>query len=73
MDVQQRHLRTFATQLKDDPQVPASTLLAMGRLEAALEARQEGFRHGFGERFSAFSADAIQSDFRDLFGSGGPW
>ncbi len=71
MDVQRRHLREFAAELKDDPDVPAATLLAMGRLEAALETRQEAFRHGFGKRFAAFAAPAIQDEFRALFRAGG--
>ena len=70
MEVQRRRLREFAAELKDDVGVPAATLLAMGRLEAALESRQETFRHGFGERFAEFSAPAIRDDFRVLFGKG---
>jgi len=71
MDVQQRRLREFAAELKDDAAVPTATLLAMGRLEAALESRQEAFRHGFGERFAAFAAPAIRDELDDLFGAGG--
>jgi CHAD domain-containing protein len=67
MDVQQRHLREFADELKGDDAVPAATLLAMGRLEGALEHRQEEFRHGFGARFAAFSAPEVQDEFRAVF------
>ena len=71
MDVQRRRLREFAAELKDDPDVPAAALLAMGHLEAALESRQETFRHGFGERFAAFAAPAVRDEVAALFGAGG--
>jgi CHAD domain-containing protein len=71
MDVQRRRLREFAAELKDDPDVPAATLLAIGHLEAALESRQETFRHGFGERFAAFAAPAVRDEVAALFGAGG--
>lgn len=66
--VQQESMRHLAEELAGgDGAAPASTLLAMGRLVAHLEAGQRAERERFAERFAAFAAAPTQRRFRALF------
>ncbi len=66
-EVQADALRRFARQMTEDGEVPHETILAMGRLAANLDARQERARKDFAARFAAFDAKANDKRFRALF------
>jgi CHAD domain-containing protein len=68
MEVQRDRLTGFARELRDDPAVDADHLLTLGRLAAALEDRQEGFRLAFHDAFVEFSSDDVSNAYRRLFG-----
>ncbi len=65
MVVQRRHLVELAGELSGAPDIPPETLLAMGRLDAALEQRGEEFRRAFHDVFDAFADDAVQQPLAD--------
>jgi CHAD domain-containing protein len=68
MEVQRHKLEELADlMMARDDAVPA-TVLAMGRLAAALEERQEGFRHSFSERFGRFADSSGRKQYTSLFG-----
>ena len=68
-EVQQASLHDFADRMARDPKTKASTLLAMGRLQARLAEGQARERQRFGERFTAFAAPEHRQRFRRLFKS----
>lgn len=68
MHVQSEHLAELAEQLRAEPAVGAGCLLALGRLSAALEARQEGFRLAFHDAFAAFASKPVRRAFARLAG-----
>jgi CHAD domain-containing protein len=73
MDVQQAGLVRFADTLSDtDGRETRATLIAMGRLAAALEHRQKEFQRAFAGRFEVFAGPASQQHYESLFDPGGP-
>jgi CHAD domain-containing protein len=68
MVVQQQKLEEFARDMMagDNP-VPA-TVLAMGRLSAALEERQKSYHRSFSGRFAAFANDKSRQQYTAVFG-----
>ena len=68
MAVQQRRLGDFANQLTSAGDAPASTVLAMGRLAAAMGDRQQEYRRQFGTCFTEFSSAASRNLYRKTFG-----
>ncbi|HSN55116.1 MAG TPA: CHAD domain-containing protein [Candidatus Sulfomarinibacteraceae bacterium] len=68
MHVQSEHLAELAGQLRAEPAVGAGCLLALGRLSAALEARQEGFRLAFHDAFADFASKPVRRAFARLAG-----
>jgi CHAD domain-containing protein len=70
MEVQQAQLTEFARELAGSSDAGADTMLAMGRLGAAMERRQEKFRHAFAGRFAEFASDTSRRQYRKLFGGG---
>lgn len=67
-EIQQNRIRAFASDLGGTLPAPTDTLLAMGRLEAALEQRQEQYRLAFGKRFETFSSSKGKARFAAVFG-----
>ena len=67
-EVQQRRLRELARGDSGGGRLPVDTLLALGRLEAALEERQESCRSVFHERFEAFADHSSRAEYAALFG-----
>ena len=65
--VQQRHLRRFGDNMKNEGDVPAATLLAMGRLMEDLARRQHAMRLDFCDRFREFSEGEAGRLFDQLF------
>jgi CHAD domain-containing protein len=65
-EVQRRKIRAFAAQMMDERSAPATTLLAMGEIAAALAVRQRRARGEFGDRFGAFASAASQARFDAL-------
>ncbi len=68
MAVQQRRLGEFADQLTAAGEAPASTVLAMGRLAAAMDQRQQAYRRQFARRFTEFASDESRELYRSTFG-----
>lgn len=68
MAVQQRRLGEFADQLTATGDAPASTVLAMGRLAAAMDERQQAYRRQFARRFTDFASDESRKLYRSTFG-----
>jgi len=66
MEVQRRRLAELAEELRDDPKVSAGCLLALGRLDAALEARQESYHGAFHDAFSTFTSKPVRRAFGRL-------
>jgi CHAD domain-containing protein len=66
MEVQQARLIGFARELEVPGERGTDTMLAMGRLGATLEARQEDYRLAFAEGFEAFASPASQKTYRKL-------
>ena len=67
-DVQNATLRRWA-ESTDTGQLPASTVLAIGRLSVHLEAAQAAARAAFAERFKQFTSLANRRRFNALIGS----
>jgi CHAD domain-containing protein len=67
MEVQQRRLHRFGHALSSSGDDRTETLLAMGRLAAVLEERQEGYRHSFNAAFDRFAAPKSQRRYAALF------
>lgn len=67
-EVQQETLQTLAEGMFEQGEAPAATFLAMGRLQARLEAGQGEERRRFAQRFAKFSAAGSQQRFAELFG-----
>jgi CHAD domain-containing protein len=70
MEVQQDRLAKFAEELVAGEDAHAETLLAMGRLAAAMATRQEEHRLAFSDSFAQFANDDSQRLYRKLFGGG---
>ena len=67
-DVQNATLRRWAESADTEP-LPASTILAIGRLSVHLEAAQAAARAAFAERFKQFTSPANRRRFTALIGS----
>ena len=67
LHVQVDTLRRFSHEMAEEAEVPAETLLALGRLVEALDRRQVAVRHEFSERFAHFTREKNQLLFRQLF------
>jgi CHAD domain-containing protein len=70
MVVQRRQLVELAAELMGAPDTPPETLLAMGRLDIALEQRGEAFRRTFHDVFGAFADAAIQRPLAETVAPG---
>ncbi|MEM1205586.1 MAG: CHAD domain-containing protein [Acidobacteriota bacterium] len=70
-EVQQGALGGFAEEMAGRDDVPAATLLAMGRLVAHLEEGQERERRDFHRRFERFAGEEDQARYRRLFRGAG--
>jgi CHAD domain-containing protein len=68
-EVQRDRLRGFARKVAAVSPVPTETLLAMGRLEAALDLRQESHRQDFAGRFTRFASPSGTREYDDLLES----
>ncbi len=66
LEVQQETLRQFAHTMLAEGLATAATLMAMGRLVAGLEARQQQEREKFHKRFQRFSGRRNRQRFREL-------
>lgn len=66
LEVQQETLRQFAHTMLAEGLATAATLMAMGRLVAGLEARQQHEREKFHKRFQRFSGRRNRQRFREL-------
>ncbi len=66
-EIQQDSLKEFAGQMKGSKNVPAATLMAMGRLVEHLEAGQAKERRRFHKCFERFEAEDNRRRFRRLF------
>jgi CHAD domain-containing protein len=67
MTVQQARLVAFAEELMASEETRAETLLAMGRLEAAMGRRQDELYRGFAKAFAAFASPNSQQRYESLF------
>jgi CHAD domain-containing protein len=67
MQVQRVRLAEFANLLNQAGDTPMETLLAMGRLAAEMERRQEEHRHAFAERFAEFADRSSRRRYEELF------
>ncbi len=70
MSVQQARLLEFAHELMGSGEARAETMIAMGRLAAAMARRQEELHDGFAGAFAAFSSARSQRRYRSLFHGG---
>ncbi len=66
-EVHQQYLLDFACQMQAEAPPPAETFLAMGRLAAFLEQRQEAARKQAVRQFARFAAPKIQQRYAELF------
>ena len=66
-EVQAHSLRHFSQQMVEEGDVPHETILAMGRLAAALDSRQHSSRKAFAERFAAFDSRSNRKAFKAMF------
>jgi CHAD domain-containing protein len=69
-DVQQQELRVMAAQLAGSPDVPVTTLLALGELMGQLARRSQLARGDFAHRFAGFAGPASLAAFRGLVAGG---
>lgn len=60
-------LQALADGLRDRPEIPTRTLLAMGALQGILERRQEKLRADLPHRFKAFGGKEARTHFQALF------
>jgi CHAD domain-containing protein len=67
LEVHAGALRTFSTQMVEEQQVPAATLMAMGMLAADLQQQQHQVRKEFRERFAEFQRARHRQVFEELF------
>lgn len=67
-EVQRDKLGDFAERLFTQGKTPVATFLAMGRLQAQLEAGQDGERRRFAQCFSEFARPEGRALFERLFG-----
>jgi CHAD domain-containing protein len=70
LQVQQESLLRFGAEMREEQGLPPETEPAMEHLVIALGTRQGQMRREFHERFTAFSAVTVVTQFRDLFGAG---
>ena len=70
LQVQQESLLHFGAEMREEQGLPPDTERAMEHLVSALGTRQGQMRREFHERFAAFSAATVVTQFRDLFGAG---
>ena len=70
LHVQQLRLQEVGRELLTDNGTGADTLLAMGRLSAFLETRQEQHHHDFARRFATFSDKSVRKAVARLGGAG---
>jgi CHAD domain-containing protein len=70
MTVQQARLLEFAEELMASGEARPETLLAMGRLAAAMARRQDELHHGFSNAFAAFASPSSQQRYSSLFSRG---
>ena len=70
MQVHHAKLSEFEQRLSEEGDTPAETRLAMGRLAAEMERRQEAYRHAFSSRFAEFVDRSSRARYEELFGSG---
>lgn len=70
LQVQQESLLHFGAEMREEQGLPPETERAMEHLVSALATRQGQMRREFHERFAAFSAASVVTQFRDLFGAG---
>ncbi len=71
LSVQRERLVEDAREMLGAGTPPAETLLAMGRLEALLEDRQEALRLAFHDHFAEFAADDLAATLDASRGGGG--
>jgi CHAD domain-containing protein len=71
MTVQQARLFEFANELMASSDAKAETLLAMGRLAAAMTQRQEELYRGFADAFAAFASPRSRRRYESLFSDSG--
>ncbi|MCP4660560.1 MAG: CHAD domain-containing protein [bacterium] len=69
LEIQQRTLKQYAHRMHEEGLAPLDTLMAMGRLVAGLESRQDEERRRFSECFIRFSQKDNRTSFRRLFAS----
>jgi CHAD domain-containing protein len=68
MAVQLRRLGEFADQLTAAGDAPASTMLAMGRIAAAMDERRQEYRRQFARSFADFANDESRDLYSRTFG-----
>ena len=68
MQTQNAKLAEFARRLTEAGDTPPETQLAIDRLAAELERRQEAYRHAFSSQFTAFADQSSRARFEQLFG-----
>lgn len=67
LEVQRLALDGFATEMLEEGPVASATVMAMGRLAASLEERQQAAREEFAARFARFARKKNRRAFRRLF------
>jgi len=67
LTVQQEKIQEFGRQMQAEGDVPAATLVAMGRLVEDMARRQKDMRHEFRDRFAAFDRGRLRGLFEELF------
>jgi len=67
LEVHAGALRQFSTQMVEEQQAPAATLMAMGMLAADLQQQQHQVRKEFRERFAEFQRARHRQVFEELF------
>ena len=70
MTVQQARLLEFAEELMASGEARPETVLAMGRLAAAMARRQDELYQGFSSAFAAFASPSSQQRYCSLFSGG---
>ena len=67
LTVQQEHIQDFSEQMQREKEVPAATLLAMGRLVEDMARQQQDMRQEFYDHFEAFTRGEHSRFFEKLF------
>lgn len=72
VSVQRARVRAFADELAARRPAPAATLLALGRMTVALDARESASRASFHDRFAGFADSDARTHWDELLSPGTP-